>query len=72
MNDVDRYIQKLGIRITKLRKEQGLKQIDLAIRLNIEDSALRRIEKGRTNPTVKTLHNIANELNMSIYELMKC
>ncbi len=60
---------QIGNRITQLRIERGLKQIDLAINCGIEDSALRRIEKGRTNPTIKTLLNIANNLDVEIKDL---
>jgi len=63
------FINKLGKRIVSLRKDRDLKQIDLAIKINIEDSALRRIESGRTNPTLKTLLRIAEGLEVSINEL---
>ena len=64
------FIQKLGRRIVALRKEKKMKQIDLATKINIEDSALRRIESGRTNPTLKTLLRIAEGLDTSIITLM--
>jgi len=63
------FIKKLGQRIVKLRNEKKLKQIDLAIKINIEDSALRRIESGRTNPTVKTLLRIAEGLETDFTNL---
>ena len=64
------YIKKLGIRIVELRKEKNLKQIDLATKINIEDSALRRIESGRTNPTIKTLLRIAEGLDVELKEML--
>lgn len=64
------YIKKLGIRIVELRKEKNLKQIDLATKINIEDSALRRIESGRTNPTIKTLLRIAEGLDVEFKEML--
>ena len=70
MNEVDRYIKRIGENIIKLRKEKGFKQIDLSTKLNIEDSALRRIEKGRTNPTIKTLFNIAKALGVDVSDLL--
>ena len=63
------FVDKLGKRIVELRKEANMKQIELATRINIEDSALRRIESGRTNPTVKTLLEIAAGLDIDIREL---
>ncbi len=65
------FIKKLGRRIVALRKEKKLKQIDLAIKINIEDSALRRIESGRTNPTLKTLLRIAEGLEVGFMELFE-
>ena len=62
-------LAQLGERIIELRKEKGLKQIELAIKLGIEDSALRRIESGRTNPTTKTLLAVARELDVTIIDL---
>ena len=65
------YIKKIGKRIVKLRKEQNMKQIDLATSVNIEDSALRRIESGRTNPTIKTLMRIAVGLGIEFRDLFE-
>lgn len=67
----EELLVKLGERIVELRKSKELKQIELATRIGIEDSALRRIESGRTNPTTKTLYKIANELGVSIGDLFK-
>lgn len=67
--DEKSFIKKIGIRIVQLRNENGLKQIDLAVKLNIEDSALRRIESGRTNPTVKTLIRVANAFDIKFKDL---
>lgn len=65
------YIQKIGKRIIELREERNLKQIDLAFKVNIEDSALRRIESGRTNPTIKSLLRIAKVLEVEMTELFQ-
>ena len=61
----------IGKRIVQLREQKGLKQIDLASQMNIEDSALRRIESGRTNPTTKTLYKISKVLDVDIKELFR-
>lgn len=70
MNAED-YIKLIGQNIVKRREELGMKQIDLAIKIGIEDSALRRIESGRTNPTVKTLYKIAQALDVDLTTLIK-
>lgn len=70
MNE-DEYIKRIGENIVFRRKELGIKQIDLAILVGIEDSSLRRIESGRTNPTFKTIYRIANALNCEVIDLFK-
>lgn len=64
------YIAEVGNRIVSIREKRNLKQIDLAIKIDIEDSALRRVESGRTNPTLKTLLKIAEGLDVDISELL--
>ncbi len=63
------FFKKVGKRIVSLREEIGIKQIELATNINIEDSALRRIESGRTNPTLKTLLRISEHLGVTFTEL---
>lgn len=61
----------IGSRIKYLRLSKNLTQLDLASLINMEDSALRRIENGNTNPTIKTLIKIANGLNVDLVDLLK-
>ena len=58
----------IGERIVFLRKLRGLKQFELADKIGIEDSALRRIEKGRTNCTIWLLYRISFALEFSLEE----
>jgi len=69
--DDKEYLIKLGNRIVELRKEKGMRQIDLSDNIGIEDSALRRIEKGRVNSTINMLRKIAKGLNIDIIDLLK-
>ena len=64
------YITWVGKNIKKIRIEKGIKQIDLALKIGIEDSSLRRIEAGKTNPTIKTLYRIAKALEIPIERLV--
>ncbi len=66
----EEFLKRLGKNIVKLRDEQGLRQIDLATKLDIDDSSLRRIESGRTNPTIITLKKIADALNVKLSGLL--
>ena len=67
----DEYIKLVGSNIVARRKQLGIKQIDLAHKIGIEDSSLRRIESGKTNPTFKTLYRIALALEMDLSTLIE-
>lgn len=64
------FLIQLGKNIVKLREGQKIKQIDLANMLDIDDSSLRRIESGRTNPTIITLKKIADSLKVKLSDLL--
>jgi ribosome-binding protein aMBF1 (putative translation factor) len=68
------FLKKIGVDMqqnpVRLRDKRGLRQIDLAIELNIDDSSLRRIESGRTNPTIMTLKKIADVLKVNLSEIV--
>ena len=65
------FLKELGTRITQIRKEKGLTQVELGLRCDIEKPNMNRIEKGNTNPTILTLKKISKELQIEIEELMK-
>lgn len=62
-------IQKLGDRIQSIRNDRNMTQLDLSVACNIEQPALARIEKGKTNPTTKTLFKISKALEIDIRDL---
>jgi transcriptional regulator with XRE-family HTH domain len=64
------FLKRLGERIKQIRKEKGIKQKDLDYSLDIEKSNMSRIESGNTNPTIILLKKIAEELNISLKELI--
>ena len=68
--DDKQYLIKLGERIKHLRKDKIMRQIDLAEKIGIEDSALRRIESGRVNSTINMLRKIAKGLEVDVIELI--
>lgn len=61
---------KLGERISDLRRKAGKSQAQFSYEMGWDKPNLRKIEKGKTNPTVKTLIKIAGVLNISLSELM--
>lgn len=64
------FLIKLGKRISDIRKEKGLTQVQLGDKCDIEKPNMNRIEKGGTNPTILTLKKICKELDISLDELL--
>jgi transcriptional regulator with XRE-family HTH domain len=60
----------IGNNIRRLRKEKGLRQIDLAVAVGIDSSYLSEIENKKRNPTILLLDNIATVLEVSLVELL--
>lgn len=60
----------IGNRIKFLREQKNISQQDLAALCNFEKANMRRIEAGRTNPTVYTLHKISQALGISLSEIV--
>ncbi len=58
--------EKIGVRITQLRKEKNLSQQKFAYEADIERTFLTHIEKGRKNISVGTLQKITSALKISI------
>jgi transcriptional regulator with XRE-family HTH domain len=59
----------LGLRIKELRKRAGLSQDQLAEKVGIEAKYLSRIEVGKRYPSLETLENIADSLEVEMKEL---
>jgi len=64
------YLKKLGERIKTIRKEKGIKQVDLGYACDLDKSNMNRIEAGNTNPSVLLLKKISKELDVAIIELL--
>lgn len=71
VTDSEKYLQFIGNRITEIRKLKGISQYKLAKQIMMEQSNLARIEKGLTNPTIKTLLKISDALEVNLEELIK-
>lgn len=69
--DSEKYLRCIGNRIIEIRTSKGFTQYKLAKNLMMEQSNLARIEKGETNPTIKTLLKICEVLEISLEELIK-
>jgi transcriptional regulator with XRE-family HTH domain len=58
-----------GSHVRRLRRERGLTQENLAERANLSSDAIRRIERGRMSPTLKTLRQLCHGLGISLSAL---
>lgn len=68
----NKAILKLGLTIRKIREEStDFSQDKLALEVDLSENQIRRIEKGQTNPTIKTLLKIAKALNVDIKDLFR-
>ncbi len=65
-HEIQAYIEELGNRLLEIRKGKGISQQELSYLSGIEKPYIRKIEKGRTNPTVKTLLKLSSALKISL------
>lgn len=61
----------IGKQIKKKRLDQGMTQEVLAEKVNISIPHISRIENGSSSPSLQTLVDICNALNITIDDLMQ-
>ena len=61
---------EMGDRLRAFRQARGLSLRGLAQRLDVSPSLISQVETGRAKPSVSTLYAIANELGISLDELL--
>lgn len=66
----DRLKKELGKRIVELREQKGWTQSGLARACNKDRQAIEKLENGKVNPTLYTLLEIANALEVSLSKLV--
>jgi putative transcriptional regulator len=64
------FLKKLGKNVARLREEAGLSQAELALRCDKDRQNLNRLEKGRINPSVFFLLQLAEELKIPVKDLL--
>jgi len=63
--------KKLGENLKKIRTKKNITQTKLAKTLGVDKSFVSNIENGKTNPTLSTITNLAQALEVSTNELLK-
>lgn len=66
----DTLKKELGKRIIELREQKGWSQADLARACNKDRQAIEKLENGKVNPTLYTLLEVANALEVSLSKLV--
>lgn len=61
---------KIGLRIIELREQKGWSQSDLARACNKDRQAIEKIENGRVNTTIFSLHEVAIGLGVTLSKLV--
>jgi len=67
--DFKEAIKYIGKRISNERKDQGLTQKELAIKAQVGEKVIGKIEQFKANPTLKTLDKIARALGLKIEDI---
>lgn len=61
------FLRKIANRVKQLRKQKGLTQFELSID-SVDIRIIQRIEAGKTNFQIYTLHKVAKKLDISLSE----
>ena len=61
MND---YIKQFGEHLSKLRRNRGLTQQNVADKLNVDRTTISYYERGITSPNIETLKKLTLILNV--------
>ena len=62
-------IQMIGIRIAEIRKHKSLTQEALAGKMEVSPKYLSSIERGKENPTLNMLINLADSLEVELEQI---
>ncbi len=64
-------VEKVAMRLKKLRRDRGLSQEELAAKAGISRTYLARLETARQDPTLATLEKLAKALRVKLEMLVK-
>ncbi len=67
----DIFLKNVGDTIRSLRKERGMSQLELGVKMDNYAEHIGRIERGNYNVKICTLKLIAESLNITLSELFQ-
>jgi len=62
---------KLGLKVRELRLSKSLSQTDLAFKIGKDQPSINRLEKGKINPSILYLLEIAVGLDIPVSKLLE-
>ena len=65
------HCQRFGLRVKELRSERTITQEELADRVGVFRTYMSRIETGVANPTLTTIHALADALGVPVAALFE-
>lgn len=71
MKKKEEILLQIAQRIKAIREEKNISQIELARLTDKERQNIYRLEKGKINPSIFQLYEIANSLEMNLSDLLK-
>ena len=69
--ELNETLIKLGLTVREQRLKKSLSQTDLAFKIGKDQPSINRLEKGKINPSILYLLEIANGLEIPISILLK-
>ncbi len=62
---------RLGLKVRELRLSKSLSQTDLAFKIGKDQPSINRLERGKINPSILYLLEIANGLEIPVSKLLE-
>ena len=66
----DELKSKIGKRIIELRTQKGWSQSDLARACNKDRQAIEKLENGKVNPTLYSLYEVSEALEIKLGQML--
>ncbi|MAU70567.1 MAG: transcriptional regulator [Pseudozobellia sp.] len=67
-DDLNILLVNIGSVIKRHRTERGLSQLTMGFDIDMSANQIGRIERAESNPTIETLHTIANYFGFDMME----
>lgn len=65
------FYGRLGRLVSRYREKRNLSQESVAFICEVDRTYISRIEKGKANPTIKTLWKISSALKIKLWQLLR-